>query len=112
VLDFKAGCRDYCEGEIKEIEWQGGQVYLCRGAPPRRPGATLQTAQLGDPRLVKATRARPDVPQGAADAASRALLCGCSTPTMTWRLRKGGVRVRWVLGEVAGDVAERELAQD
>ena len=38
------------QGEIDEIEWQGGQVYLYRGAPPRRPAATLGTAQLGDPR--------------------------------------------------------------
>jgi hypothetical protein len=40
VLAFEAGCQDYCRGEIKEIKWRGGQVYLCRAPrhddpPPR-----------------------------------------------------------------------------
>jgi hypothetical protein len=35
-----AGCEDYCEREIDEVEWQAGRVYLHLGArwddPPRR----------------------------------------------------------------------------
>jgi hypothetical protein len=34
VLAFEASCQDYCKGEINEIEWQGGHIYLCRA--PRR----------------------------------------------------------------------------
>jgi hypothetical protein len=40
VLAFEAGCEDYCEREIDELELQGGCVYLHLGArrdePPRR----------------------------------------------------------------------------
>jgi hypothetical protein len=39
VLAFEAGCEDYCEREVEEVEWQGGRVYLHLGArrddPPR-----------------------------------------------------------------------------
>jgi hypothetical protein len=39
VLAFKAGCEDYCEREVDEVEWQGDRVYLHLGArrddPPR-----------------------------------------------------------------------------
>jgi hypothetical protein len=28
VLAFEAGCEDYCEREVDEVEWQGGRVYL------------------------------------------------------------------------------------
>jgi hypothetical protein len=39
VLAFEAGCEEYCEREVDEVEWQGG-VYLHLGArrdePPRR----------------------------------------------------------------------------
>jgi len=39
VLAFEAGCEDYCEREVDEVEWQGGRVYLHLGArrddPPR-----------------------------------------------------------------------------
>jgi hypothetical protein len=39
LLAFEAGCEDYCEREVDEIEWQGGRVYLHLGArrddPPR-----------------------------------------------------------------------------
>jgi hypothetical protein len=39
VLAFEAGCEDYCEREVDELEAQGGAVYLHLGArrdqPPR-----------------------------------------------------------------------------
>jgi hypothetical protein len=39
VLAFEAGCQDYCEREVDEVEWQGGRVYLHLGArrddPPK-----------------------------------------------------------------------------
>ena len=54
MLAFEAGCQDYCKGEIKEIEWQGGQVYLCRAPrhddpPPRskRPSSATRAAGQG-----------------------------------------------------------------
>jgi hypothetical protein len=35
----EAGCEEYCEREVDEVEWQGGRVYLHLGArrddPPR-----------------------------------------------------------------------------
>jgi hypothetical protein len=37
---LRAGCEEYCEREVDEADWQGGQVYLHLGArrdePPRR----------------------------------------------------------------------------
>jgi hypothetical protein len=40
VLAFEAGCEDYCEREVDEVEWQGGRVCLHLGArlhdSPRR----------------------------------------------------------------------------
>jgi hypothetical protein len=39
VLAFKAGCEEYCEREIDELELEDGRVYLHLGArhdqPPR-----------------------------------------------------------------------------
>jgi hypothetical protein len=32
LLAFEAGCDEYCEREVDEIEWQGGRVYLHLGA--------------------------------------------------------------------------------
>jgi hypothetical protein len=32
LLAFEAGCEDYSEREIDEVEWQGGRVYLHLGA--------------------------------------------------------------------------------
>jgi hypothetical protein len=36
---IEAGCEDYCEREVDEVEWQGGRVYLHLGVrrddPPR-----------------------------------------------------------------------------
>jgi hypothetical protein len=38
-LAFEAGCEDYCEREVDEVEWQGGRESLHLGAhrddPPR-----------------------------------------------------------------------------
>ena len=31
VLAFEAGCEEYCEREVDEVEWQGDQVYLHLG---------------------------------------------------------------------------------
>jgi hypothetical protein len=40
VLAFEAGCEQYCEREVDELELQGGRVYLHLGAhrdeSPRR----------------------------------------------------------------------------
>jgi hypothetical protein len=40
LLAMEAGCEEYCEREVDEVEWQGGRVYLHLGArrddPPRR----------------------------------------------------------------------------
>jgi hypothetical protein len=40
LLAFEAGCKDYCEREVDEVEWQGDRVYLHLGVrrddPPRR----------------------------------------------------------------------------
>ena len=40
LLAFEAGCEDYCEREVDEVEWQGDRVYLHLGVrrddPPRR----------------------------------------------------------------------------
>jgi hypothetical protein len=40
VLAFEAGCEEYCEREVDEVEWQGGRVYLHLGVrrykPPQR----------------------------------------------------------------------------
>jgi len=40
VLAVEAGCEDYCEREVDELERQGGRGYLHLGArrddPPRR----------------------------------------------------------------------------
>jgi hypothetical protein len=40
VLAFEAGCEEYCEREVDELQFQGGRVYLHLGArrdepPPR-----------------------------------------------------------------------------
>jgi hypothetical protein len=32
VLAFEAGCEEYCEREVDEVEAQGGRVYLHLGA--------------------------------------------------------------------------------
>ena len=39
VLAFEAGCEDYCEGEgeVDELELQGGRVYLHLGARRDEP---------------------------------------------------------------------------
>jgi len=31
LLAFEAGSEDYCEREVDEVQWQGGQVYLHLG---------------------------------------------------------------------------------
>jgi hypothetical protein len=40
LLAFEAGCEEYCEREVDEVEWQAGRMYLHLGArrndPPRR----------------------------------------------------------------------------
>jgi hypothetical protein len=32
VLAMEAGCEEYCEREVDELEWKGGRVYLHLGA--------------------------------------------------------------------------------
>ena len=31
LLAFEAVCKDYCEREVDEVEWQGDRVYLHPG---------------------------------------------------------------------------------
>jgi hypothetical protein len=51
LLAFEAGCEDYCEREVDEVEWQGGRVYLHLGArrddPPRRWAAVSLASTRG-----------------------------------------------------------------
>ena len=40
VLAFEAGCEEYCEREVDEVEWQDDRVYLHLGVrwnSPTRP---------------------------------------------------------------------------
>jgi hypothetical protein len=37
VLAFEAGCEDYCEREVDEVELQGGRIYLHFGARRDEP---------------------------------------------------------------------------
>jgi hypothetical protein len=37
ILAFEAGCEDYCEREVDELELQGGRVYLHLGARRDEP---------------------------------------------------------------------------
>ena len=37
LLAFEAGCEDYCEREVDEVEWQGGRVYLIDALEKNRP---------------------------------------------------------------------------
>jgi hypothetical protein len=38
LLAVEAGCENYCDREVDEVEWWGGRVYLhlgaCRDHPP------------------------------------------------------------------------------
>jgi hypothetical protein len=72
VLAFEAGCEDYCEREVDELELQGNRVYLHLGSPPGRAAAAV--ANLGH------GRGRPQPGGGPAAAASRLRLL--------WRRRK------------------------
>jgi hypothetical protein len=35
VLAFEAGCEDYCEREVDEVEWQGPPGVPAPRCPPR-----------------------------------------------------------------------------
>ena len=37
LLAFDPGCQDYCEGEVDELELQGGRVYLHLGLDVTSP---------------------------------------------------------------------------
>jgi hypothetical protein len=41
VLAFEAGCEDYCEREVDELELQGSRVYLHLGGPTQRATAAV-----------------------------------------------------------------------
>jgi hypothetical protein len=52
LLAFEAGCEDYCEREVDEVEWQGGRVYLHLGArrdDPRDARRTCRPLDLWGP---------------------------------------------------------------
>src|SRR5215211_5987419 len=90
----------------------------------RRPGLPVPRARHDDPpprskRPSSATRAAGQGPglgltcPRALLMRRRALLCGCSHPANDVAgSGKAVCEFAWVLGEVAGDVAERELPQD
>jgi len=53
VLAFEAGCDDYCEREVDEVEWQGGRVYLTlepAGIPAPKPHQVDRTLNSQRPR--------------------------------------------------------------
>ena len=37
LLAFEAGCEDYCEREVDEVDWQGSRVYLHLGVRRDEP---------------------------------------------------------------------------
>ena len=41
LLAFEAGCEECCEGEVDEVQWQGGRVLPAPGCPPGRPAARV-----------------------------------------------------------------------
>ena len=45
---FEAGCGDYCEREVDEVEWQGGRVYLHLGARRDEPPRSFHGLQGSD----------------------------------------------------------------
>jgi hypothetical protein len=52
LLAFEAGCENYCEREVDEVEWQGGRVYL-------HPGAAATTHREAKRRVAALDRRRP-----------------------------------------------------
>jgi hypothetical protein len=46
LLAFEAGCEDYCEREVDEVEWQGGRVYLHLGVRRDAPPPSLAAGPL------------------------------------------------------------------
>src|SRR6266540_2061608 len=81
VLAFKAGCEDYCERELDELDLQGGRVYLHLGA--RRTSHHSGSRLRPWPRSTLTWR-RPCADCEPPSASSRS--CGSSTtPTITTR---------------------------
>jgi hypothetical protein len=37
VVAFEAGCKEYCERKVDEVEWQGDRVYLHLGVRRDQP---------------------------------------------------------------------------
>jgi hypothetical protein len=53
LLAFEAGCEDYCEREVDEVEWQGDRVYLhlrARRDDPPQHWAVLPLPSAGEVR--------------------------------------------------------------
>src|SRR4029453_10249839 len=76
VLAFEAGCDDYCEREVDELELQGGRVYLHLGpAATSHPG----TSRLRPWLRSTPTRRRPCGSCEPPSASSKS--CGSSTMT-------------------------------
>jgi hypothetical protein len=88
LLAFEAGCEDYREREVDEVEWQGGRVYLHLGArrdDPReakRCGRCLRSLEAGGPH-----RPRSDSGGRSAPARSRAR----QPARAQWRAARPGV---------------------
>jgi hypothetical protein len=65
-LAFEAGCEDYCEREVDELELQGGRVYLHLGS--------AATSRINSARARAARMAEGSV----LTASSKASICNCS----------------------------------
>jgi hypothetical protein len=55
LLAFEAGCEDYCEREVDEVEWQGGRAAgrTCILVPAAMTcGATDRLTAIRQPELV------------------------------------------------------------
>ena len=61
LLAFEAGCEDYCEREVDEVEWQGGRVYLHPGArhDPRQATGSGQWVGPASPWWATIRKQRP-----------------------------------------------------
>ena len=47
LLAFEAGCEDYCEREVDEVDCQGGRVYLHHPTRGRKPSSALVMPAAG-----------------------------------------------------------------
>jgi hypothetical protein len=107
-LAFEAGCDDYCEREVDEMEWQGGRLYLDLGAR-RTPAPTLEglAAALDRDRLM----ALPSLDPAAAAIGRRPGSTPDRWPLAPGRLQSvhlSTVKSPWTLLKGRGRAADRD----